>query len=160
MKKMIAGLLCGCMIAASLTGCGKAPASDGGATEKAAGAEAEKAADKTEASSDSGSKVINVWSFTDEVPKMIEKYKEMHPDFDYEIKTTIIATTDGAYQPALDQALAAGGSDAPDIYCAEAAFVLKYTQGDASRYAAPYEDLGIDADGKIKSCLLYTSRCV
>ena len=67
MKKMIAGLLCGCMIAASLTGCGKAPASDGGATEKAAGAEAEKAADKTEASSDSGSKVINVWSFTDEV---------------------------------------------------------------------------------------------
>ena len=151
MKKMIAGLLCGCMIAASLTGCGKAPASDGGATEKAAGAEAEKAADKTEASSDSGSKVINVWSFTDEVPKMIEKYKEMHPDFDYEIKTTIIATTDGAYQPALDQALAAGGSDAPDIYCAEAAFVLKYTQGDASRYAAPYEDLGIDADGKIKS---------
>lgn len=155
MKKMIAGLLCGCMIAASLTGCGKAPASDGGATEKAASAETEKAADKTadktEASSDSGSKVINVWSFTDEVPKMIEKYKELHPDFDYEIKTTIIATTDGAYQPALDQALAAGGSDAPDIYCAEAAFVLKYTQGDASRYAAPYEDLGIDADGKIKS---------
>ena len=78
---------------------------------------------------------INVWAFTDEVPGMIEKFKETNPDFNYDINTTIIATTDGAYQPALDQALAAGGKDAPDIYCAEAAFVLKYTQGDASGYA-------------------------
>lgn len=95
-------------------------------------------------------KVINLWSFTDEVPKMLEKYKELNPDFDYEIKTTIIATTDGAYQPALDQALIGGGADAPDIYCAESAFVLKYTQGDASQFAAPYKDLGIDVDKKLK----------
>ena len=66
------------------------------------------------------------------------------------INTTIIATTDGAYQPALDQALAAGGADAPDIYCAEAAFVLKYTQGSASQYAMPYADLGIDVDAALK----------
>lgn len=96
-----------------------------------------------------GTKVLNVWSFTVEVPDMITRYKELNPDFDYEIKTTIIATTDGAYQPALDQALAAGGADAPDIYCAEAAFVLKYAQGDAAQYAAPYKDLGIDVDAKL-----------
>ena len=65
------------------------------------------------------------------------------------INPTIIATTDGAYQPALDQALAAGGADAPDIYCAEAAFVLKYTQGEAASYAASYADLGIDIDSKL-----------
>ena len=93
---------------------------------------------------------INVWAFTDEVPGMIEKFKETNPDFNYDINTTIIATTDGAYQPALDQALAAGGKDAPDIYCAEAAFVLKYTQGDASGYAATYKDLGIDVDAELK----------
>ncbi|AEV28099.1 hypothetical protein SpiGrapes_0236 [Sphaerochaeta pleomorpha str. Grapes] len=98
----------------------------------------------------SGPKVINVWSFTDEVPKMLENYKALHPDFDYEIKSTIIATTDGAYQPALDQALMSGGSNAPDIYCAESAFVLKYTQGDAAQYAAPYKDLGIDVDNLLK----------
>jgi hypothetical protein len=85
---------------------------------------------------------------------MIEKFKESHPDFKYDINPTIIATTDGAYQPALDQALSAGGADAPDIYCAEAAFVLKYTQGDMASFACPYEDLGIDvskevADAKI-----------
>jgi len=97
-----------------------------------------------------GSKVINLWSFTDEVPKMLTKYKELHPDFNYEVKTTIIATTDGAYQPALDQALMGGGSNAPDIYCVESAFVLKYTQGDAAQYAAPYKDLGINVDKLLK----------
>lgn len=132
-KKLLASLLCVAMTATMLVGCG------GSADSTSAGA-----------AGGEGSKVINVWSFTDEVPNMIEKYKELHPEFDYEINTTIIATTDGAYQPALDQALASGGADAPDIYCAESAFVLKYTQGDASGYAAPYADLGIDIDAKIK----------
>ncbi len=97
-----------------------------------------------------GPKVINLWSFTDEVPKMLDKYKELNPDFDYEVNVTIIATTDGAYQPALDQALAAGGSDAPDMYTAESAFVLKYTQGDMYNYAASYKSLGIDVAKKLK----------
>jgi len=96
--------------------------------------------------------VLNVMSFTDEVPKMIERYFELHPEeaAKYELNTTIIATTDGLYQPALDEALAQGGSGAPDIYCAEAAFILKYSQGDASQYAATYKSLGIDVDKLIK----------
>ena len=105
----------------------------------------------TKESAQAGPKVINLWSFTDEVPKMLERYKELHPDFDYEIKSTIIATTDGAYQPALDQALMGNADNAPDIFCAEAAFILKYTQGDASPYAAPYKDLGIDVDKLLKT---------
>jgi hypothetical protein len=97
-------------------------------------------------------KVINLWSFTDEVPKMLVKYMELNPKVAaaYEIKTTIIATTDGAYQPALDQALMGGGKNAPDMYCAESAFVLKYTQGDAAQFAAAYKDLGIDVAGLLK----------
>jgi len=97
--------------------------------------------------SSSGEKItINLWSFTDEIPNMTTKYLELNPDLNVEFNTTIIATTDGAYQPALDQALAAGGKDAPDIYAAEAAFVLKYSQGDASDYAANYADLGLTDD--------------
>jgi multiple sugar transport system substrate-binding protein len=97
-------------------------------------------------------KVINLWTFTDEVPKMLEKFKALNPKFadQYDIKATIIATTDGAFQPALDQALMAGGKDAPDLYCAESAFVLKYTQGEAAAFAAPYKDLGIDVAGLLK----------
>ena len=94
------------------------------------------AADKT---------VLNVMSFTDEVPGMITKYLEAKGLTDsVEVNTTIIATTDGLYQPALDQALAAADDNSPDIYCAEAAFILKYAQGDACEFAAAYEDLGID----------------
>ena len=97
------------------------------------------------------SKVINVYAFTKEVPDMINRYIELNPDFGYTVNATIIATTDGLYQPALDQALAAGGADAPDLYACESAFVLKYTQGDMSSFAAPYADLGIDVAAETKA---------
>lgn len=95
---------------------------------------------------------INLYAFTDEVPGMIQRYLDFHPEVaeKYELNATIIATTDGAYQPALDQALAGGGADAPDIYTAEAAFILKYSQGDAYQFAMPYEDLGIDVAAKLE----------
>ncbi len=162
MKKLIASALCACMMTSLLIGCSGSDASsttDTATTETETAdteTETEEPADteaETEEPADteaaSGDKVINLWAFTDEVPNMVAKYKELHPDFEYEINPTIIATTDGAYQPALDQALAAGGADAPDIYCAEAAFILKYSQGDAAQWAAPYEDLGIDVNAKI-----------
>ena len=143
MKKFLSGVLCTAMMATLLAGCGNS-----GTTTEATTAGDDDTKETTEAGKDdadnSGKETINVWAFTDEVPGMIEKFIETHPDFNYDVNATVIATTDGAYQPALDQALAAGGADAPDIYCAEAAFVLKYTQGDAAQYACPYEDLGID----------------
>ncbi len=163
MKRIIAFFLaCLFLMSMTLTGCGKsngardsstgAPVGDSSTetTEPAATEAAATEPPATEVTNDPNVKVINLWSFTDEVPKMLNKYKELHPDFPYEIKTTIIATTDGAYQPALDQALAAGGAEAPDIFCAEAAFILKYTQGDAAQYAAAYKDLGIDVDNLLK----------
>ncbi len=94
--------------------------------------------------------VINLYAFTDEVPTMLQRYLDLHPEFPYTLNVTIIATTDGLYQPALDQALSAGGADAPDIYCAESAFVLKYTQGDMASYAAAYDDLGLNTAEAIK----------
>lgn len=159
-KRILATLLCVAMLATTIVGCGDNGSSTGGDSgQSSSGTEApatggdDGAAPSTDAGSDSGSSeggVINVYAFTDEVPTMLQKYLDMHPEFNYTLNTTIIATTDGAYQPALDQALAAGGADAPDLYCAEAAFVLKYTQGDASNFAAPYADLGIDIDAKLK----------
>ncbi len=157
MKRIIALILACLFLMSMVTGCGKAEdtkdtGSDAGATATAAPVDE---APVTEVTDDPNVKVINLWSFTDEVPNMMEKYKELYKaangkDFPYEIKTTVIATTDGAYQPALDQALAGGGADAPDIFCAEAAFVLKYTQGDAAQYAIPYKELGIDVDNLLK----------
>ncbi|MBP7176678.1 MAG: carbohydrate ABC transporter substrate-binding protein [Thermoclostridium sp.] len=150
MKRVLAILLTTVLLAAVvLTGC--TPVAPATPDTPAAPTTAPKTPDPVkQITDDPNVKSINLWAFTDEVPKMLDKYKELNKDFNYEIKTTIIATTDGAYQPALDQALAAGGADAPDIYVAEAAFVLKYTQGDAAEYAAPYEALGIDVANKLK----------
>ena len=147
-RKLLSALLSVAMVATLLVGCGSTEADAPVATEAAASTEAA-AETEAPAAPAEGDNVINVYAFTDEVPGMIDKFVESHPDFGYTINSTIIATTDGAYQPALDQALATGGKDAPDIYCAEAAFVLKYTQGDASQYAAAYKDLGIDVDAEV-----------
>jgi len=84
---------------------------------------------------------INVWSFTPEIPNAFLRYREMNPDFPYDINVTVVPTDGGGYQQALDQALIAGGADAPDIFTAEAAFVLKYSQVDAAHLALPYSEL-------------------
>lgn len=155
-KKVLATLLTGVMATSLLAGCGgAAPAADAPAAEPAAEAEATPADDAatTETATPAnggGEGAINLWAFTDEVPGMIQKYVDEHPDFPYSINTTIIATTDGAYQPALDAALQAGGADQPDMYCAEAAFILKYSKGDMQDFAMPYADLGIDVDNLVK----------
>ena len=157
-KKLLSALLSVAMVSALLAGCGNtaAPVADAPADAPAAEAPAADAAteDAAPAAAADGDNVINLWSFTDEIPGMVDKFLEANPDFGYTVTATIIATTDGAYQPALDQALAAGGADAPDIYAAEAAFVLKYAQGDAANFAAAYEDLGIDVAGELSSAYI------
>ena len=151
-KKVVSVLLSVAMVATMLAGCGakaEAPAADAEAPAATEEKAEEPAADEAAADAEApaGDNVINLYAFTDEIPNMVQKFLDTHPDFGYEVKPTIIATTDGAYQPALDQALAAGEVD---MYAAEAAFVLKYCQGDAAQYAAPYKDLGIDVDAKLK----------
>ena len=154
-KKLLSILLSAAMTATLLAGCGssaapaEAPAAEEATAEEAAPAD-DAAVEEAPDAAATGDNVINLYSFTDEVPKMVDKFIETHPDFGYTVNSTIVATTDGAYQPALDQALASGGAEAPDMYCAEAAFVLKYTQGDAAQFAAPYEDLGIDVAKEVK----------
>lgn len=85
-------------------------------------------------------KVINVMSFTDEVPRIVQMYLDWHPELGYSMRSTIVATTDGVYQPALDEMIKSGDVD---IYAVESAFAYKYTQGDAAGFAATYDDLGI-----------------
>ena len=159
MKKVIASLLSVAMIAA-MAGCNKTPATTtaGGETKPAeskpaettaAGGETTTTETTVKESYGEGPVHINMWSFTNEVPNMAKKYISLNPDFGkkYTIDVTIIATTNGTYQPALDAALKNGEVD---LYAAEAAFILKYAQGDAAQFAASYKDLGIDVDKAVK----------
>lgn len=135
MKKTVALLLGLVMVLALFAGCGTPT------TDQPSGGES---VPPSEAPVEKG--VINLYTFTVEVQQMIERYMELHPEFPWTLNATVVSTTDNLYEPALDEALNAGGS--VDMYCAESAFVLKYAQGDMSSYAMPYEELGIDVAGE------------
>ena len=81
-RRLVAGAMCALMATTLLAGCGKsddkettaAPATDTTASETDGG-------DDTTAAPTSGETVnINLWSFTDEIPNMVQKYIDNHPD--------------------------------------------------------------------------------
>ena len=90
---------------------------------------------------------ISVMSFTDEVPGMIEECINSL-NLDCKMNTTIIARENGEYESKLNQMLEDGDID---IFTAEAAFVIKYSGGDESKYVAPYEDFIENLDDKLKA---------
>ena len=97
-----------------------------------------------------GVSTIHVWSYSTEVPNMIKKYVDTHPEFSqhYRLKYTIVTTDNGAYEAALDETLLDKDEEwpAPELYVAESDFVKKYTTGSASGYACTYEELGINVE--------------
>ena len=94
---------------------------------------------------------INVLAFSEETEEILKRFVELHPEFaeKYEIDCTVIKSDTNRYLDTVDGFLKSG--EAPVLYTAEAAYVLKYTSGSMSSYAATYEELGIDIDKKIKS---------
>ena len=93
---------------------------------------------------------LNVWSFTNELEGMIEKYyKPSHPNV--EIKYTIYPTDGGEYTSKVDTIMAAdaAGAEAPDIFTLEAAFVKKYVNSD---WTADLKDVGF-VDDDFATCI-------
>ena len=81
-----------------------------------------------------------VWSFTNELQGMIEKYyAPNHPELEFEFQ--IYPTDGGEYTSKVDNLMAVNGADeaAPDIFTLEAAFVKKYTNSD---WTADLKELG------------------
>ena len=98
-----------------------------------------------------GKTVLKLMTFTKEVKQMCEKYFETHPDFaaKYELKVTEIPTTDGQFQPALDQALKGGGADAPENHAVRRRAIPQHAeygrcagQGHSALYAGNVQDRG------------------
>ena len=86
--------------------------------------------------------VLNVWSFTNELEGMINKYyKPSHPNV--EIVFSIYPTDGGEYTSKVDNLMATAptSDDAPDVFTLEAAFVKKYVNSDWT--ADLMGDLGI-----------------
>ncbi len=97
--------------------------------------------------SKSKKKTIRVMSYDHEVPDILRRYALDHEDFDWEFEFIVREHYDG-YTNALDQELENGNID---IYVVESAYALDYTQGKKSKYAVPYDYIGINVAGKTKS---------
>ncbi len=85
-----------------------------------------------------------VWSFTNELQGMIDKYyKPSHPNV--EIVYQIYPTDGGEYTSKVDNMMAVtpNAADAPDIFTLEAAFVKKYVNSD---WTADLAKLGFTED--------------
>jgi hypothetical protein len=65
---------------------------------------------------DEGPKVLNVWSFTNEIRTMAIAFEGKHPDVD--VIYTMIPMTDGEYQTKLKATI--GTADVPDVIALEA----------------------------------------
>lgn len=128
-----------------------APANDGGDA-PAANDDGGAAANEThiatygDASADSG-KVLNIYCWNDEFQNRFNDYAADLVPADVTVNWAMTPNEGGAYQQALDNALAAQSSasdnDKVDIFLIEADYALKYT---ASPYAMNIADLGITAD--------------
>ena len=98
-----------------------------------------------------GPEKIRIWSEYGTIPRMVGQYIKQNPEFGekYTVECTIIESGAGSYDDRLYTKLAFPDDLSPDIYVADNN-VYKYTQGDMSKYAATYKELGIDVDTKIK----------
>jgi hypothetical protein len=101
----------------------------------------------------SGSIVIKVYAMSAEVPNMLGAFMKQFPDMAAKYKIdAMYCNNDGqGYETKLNAALQAGEGTAPDIYVAEADYILPYTQGDFAEYAASYKDFIDDVDNKVKT---------
>ncbi len=100
----------------------------------------------------SGPVEMRALSFSNELQKMLEAYVEAHPDFASKYTVILWLTDNGEdYQDILNEALDDNLPTQPDIYVAESAYVMPYTRGDYSKYAASYSDLFEDLDQKINA---------
>ena len=173
-KKIISSLLAASMIMTALTGCGGTDSGNNNATQDNATTvnndsvdnadnaqePADAAPEGDDAAASNEGKVINVYSFNDELRKRITAvYPEVVDTSDdgttsslkdgTEIHWIINPNQDGVYQDKLDEALnnqlTAADDDKVDIFAAEIDYVVKYTDADIDA-AMPLEALGINPE--------------
>ncbi len=178
-KKLVSVLLAATVITGILAGCGGG--SDAGSTSQGTDAPAASDAGSSDAgSADAGSdaaaaggeegKVINIYSFNDELRTRITAvYSAIENTSDdgtvstlndgTEIHWVINPNQDGVYQDKLDEALLnqadAEDDDKVDLFAAELDYIVKYTDANVD-VAMPLSDLGINPDSDLSEQFAFT----
>lgn len=96
-------------------------------------------------------KVLNVYSYDDELELIINEYIRRNPGFDYEVRLFYTPLVDYYHTLSLiNQNLPGDAEAVADIYCVPVAYASHFTKGEMSRYACTYKELGIDVEAALK----------
>lgn len=173
-RRLISVLLAATVVAGTLAGCGggsDAGSADQGTEPPAAsnGGSEDAGSDAATAGGEEG-KVINIYSFNDELRTRITA---VYPAIEHtsddgtvstlndgtEIHWIINPNQDGVYQDKLDEALLnqadAAADDKVDLFAAELDYIVKYTDADID-VAMPLTDLGINPDSDLSDQFAFT----
>ncbi|NLW01741.1 MAG: extracellular solute-binding protein [Clostridiaceae bacterium] len=98
-----------------------------------------------------GKKVLNIYSYDEELEYIVKKYAQLHPEFDYEIRFIYTPVIDdyNTLRLLLDN-LESDSDNTADIYSIPAAYASRFIKGEMSDYACTYKELGIDVENAIK----------
>ncbi len=181
-KKLVSVLLAATVMTGTLVGCGggsdAGDAAQSTDTQAASDAGSEDAGSEDAGSVDAGSdaaggdegKVINIYSFNDELRTRITAvYSAIENTSDdgtvstlndgTEIHWVINPNQDGVYQDKLDEALLnqadAAADDKVDLFAAELDYIVKYTDANVD-VAMPLSDLGINPDADLAEQFAFT----
>lgn len=170
-KRVLVMLLALAMVLGTLAACNKDKdkTENGGTNTTTPGTETQTPA--TEAPVDSseltdGDTKLIIWAWNEEFKGYVEDYYLVdHPEAADKIEWVIVESN--TYQEKLDQALASGGSDAPDMFLLEADYMKKYVSSDntipvgklgigeadytANQYAYTYEVPKDERTGEVKA---------
>ena len=134
MKKLIAMLLALVMVFA-LCACGQQAAPAAAPAADAPAADAAPAADDAPAAESAEGKVFNIYAWNEEFKGFFEKYYTVPEGVT--VNWIITPSDNGAYQQKLDEALLnqanAADDDKVDMFLAEADYILKYVNADATQ---------------------------
>lgn len=127
MKKRVLTFVLAASMVLSMTACG---------SKQEAAAPADSAAETAAvASADSEGKVFNIYAWNEEFKGFFEKYYTVPEGVT--VNWNIVPSDNGAYQDALDNALLSQGDaaddDKVDLFLAEADYILKYVNSDATQ---------------------------
>lgn len=97
---------------------------------------------------------INVYSFDEELNRIVAKYNETHPEFQFSINAWTDGSISGVELKKLINQGLTGEGFIMDLYCVDFRDADQYIKGEYSQYACTYEELGIDVKKALKKAKL------
>lgn len=113
--------------------------------------EGEAGGDPASAANEAVIRDLNIYSYDDDLAKMVKYYAETHPEFNYNVKLYHHSQIDNYHTLSkMNENMQSDGPEVVDIYCVPYVYSHEVIKGEYSKHACTYKELGIDVDAALK----------